>query len=240
MTFIKKTLNVASLVAMTTAVHPQTFTRKPFLQKGSYNRASICWRVSAATSLTVKYGTDSTNLSMTSPPSASAADACVALDTATLQPATKYFYEVYNGATKLTGSARQYFITAPAVGSKKKSTFWILGDPGSAGTAQTNVKNAFNKVNQGAPIDGIITLTNPAPTRNSTPDCSTSTQMPWPPRLSGRRSEITKLWPPLQPLPISLPSTCPAAGNLAAYPRVLSCTTPSITPTSISSSWIRK
>ena len=158
MTFIKKTLNVASLVAMTTAVHPQTFTRKPFLQKGSYNRASICWRVSAATSLTVKYGTDSTNLSMTSPPSASAADACVALDTATLQPATKYFYEVYNGATKLTGSARQYFITAPAVGSKKKSTFWILGDPGSAGTAQTNVKNAFNKVNQGAPIDGIIML----------------------------------------------------------------------------------
>jgi hypothetical protein len=137
----------------------QTFTRRPYLQKGSYNKTTICWRVSPATSLTVKYGTDSTNLSMTSAASAATADACVALDSTTLQPVTKYYYELYNGTTKVTGSARQNFRTAPLQGAKKKSTFWILGDPGAspgdAPGAQVNVRNAFRRVN-GGPPDGIL------------------------------------------------------------------------------------
>ncbi len=134
----------------------QTFVRMPFLQKGSYNKATVCWRISAAAALTVKFGTDSTNLANTSAASASNVDACMTLDSTKLQPTTKYFYEVYNGATKLTGSVRQTFVTAPLVGAKKKSTFWILGDPGSSGTPQTNVKNAFLRINQGAPLDGVI------------------------------------------------------------------------------------
>ncbi len=141
---------------LTFQAQAQTFTRKPFLQKGAYNKATVCWRVSAATALTVKFGTDSTNLANTSAASANNVDACVTLDSTKLQPNTKYFYDVYNGATKLAGSAKQYFITAPVVGAKKKSTFWILGDPGSAGTQQRNVRDGFYRLNNGAPLDGVI------------------------------------------------------------------------------------
>jgi hypothetical protein len=144
------------------AASSQTFTRRPFLQKGSHNKATVCWRVSPLTSMTVRYGTDSANLTMTSAASIAASateNACVALDSATLQPQTKYFYELYNGATKVTGSARQNFRTAPLRGAKKKSVFWILGDPGAnpgdAPGAQANVRNAFRRVN-GGPPDGIL------------------------------------------------------------------------------------
>lgn len=153
---------VGGLLLLASTVQGQTFVRRPFLQKGSYNRATVCWRVSAATALTVKYGTDSANLTSTSAPSASAADACVSLDTTTLQPATKYFYQVYNGTTLVPGSPRQFFVTAPVRGAKKKNVFWVLGDPGSITgddapkMAQQNVRNAFRRVNNGAPLDGII------------------------------------------------------------------------------------
>lgn len=149
-------LAAAFVAGIGSEVHSQTFVRTPFLQQGSYNKATVCWRVNTAVALTVKFGTDSTNLANTSAASASAVDACVALDSTKLQPNTKYFYEVYNGATKLAGSAKQSFMTAPPLGAKKKSTFWILGDPGSAGAPQTNVKNAFLRYNQGAPLDGVI------------------------------------------------------------------------------------
>ncbi len=150
------------LLTLITGAQAQTFARRPFLQKGAYNKATVCWRVSAATALTVKFGSDSANLANTSAASANAVDACVALDSAKLQPNTKYFYEVYNGTTKLAGSPKQFFITAPTVGAKKKSVFWILGDPGSVAgddppkMAQLNVRNAFRRFNNGAPLDGIL------------------------------------------------------------------------------------
>jgi hypothetical protein len=168
LTTVEDAMNLHGLTAIVlisgivTGVSAQTFTRKPFLQKGSYNKASVCWRVSPATSLTVKYGIDSANLSMTSAASAATADACVALDSTTLQPSTKYFYQVFNGATQLTGATRQHFRTAPPRGNvigKRKMTFWILGDPGAnpgdAPGAQRNVRDAFRRVNGGSP-DGIL------------------------------------------------------------------------------------
>ncbi len=154
---------ILALLLLSSLASAQTLVRGPFLQKGAYNKATICWRVSPATALTVKYGTDSTNLDKTSATSTSATNSCVALDSTTLQANTKYFYQVYNGATALTGAPNQYFVTAPVVGGKKKSTFWILGDPGSVageagsgGVAQRNVRNAFRKINQNAPVDGIL------------------------------------------------------------------------------------
>src|SRR6187402_1120950 len=78
-------------------VQAQTFVRKPFLQLGSHNKASVCWRLSAAAALTVRFGTDSTNLNRVSAPSANNVDACAQLDT--LTPNTKYYYQVYNGST---------------------------------------------------------------------------------------------------------------------------------------------
>ncbi len=157
-TLSKWLLVTAFLAATATQTRAQTFVRMPFLQKGSYNKAAVCWRISAAAALTVKYGTDSTNLSKTSAPSYDSTDACVVLDSTTLQPATKYYYQVYNGSARLAGSALQYFVTAPQIGSRNKYTFWIIGDAGEGTIDQYQVKNGFLKVNQNAHVDGFLML----------------------------------------------------------------------------------
>ena len=146
------------LLGMASTSHSQSFVRNPFLQKGSYNKATICWRVNLNTSLTVRYGTDSTNLSKTSTRGVDSADACITLDSTTLQPSTKYFYEVYNGATRLPGSAHQYFVTSPPIGSKNKYTFWIIGDMGSGDSNQAHVQRGYFKANPSVHVDGFLML----------------------------------------------------------------------------------
>jgi hypothetical protein len=151
--WIAITLFLSGLLA---TAHSQTFVRKPFLQKGSPNKASVCWRVEPAAALTVKYGTTAANLDKTSAASANAKDACVSLDG--LVPETKYFYEVYAGAVKLTGSADQYLVTHPAVGAKKKYAFWIIGDAGTGTAQQAQVRDGFVKAHGGNHADGFIML----------------------------------------------------------------------------------
>lgn len=144
----------------------QTFVRKPFLQLGTPSRASLCWKLSAAASLTVRFGTDSLNLARSSAPSANLANTCVVMDS--LQPYTKYHYKVFNGATELTTTNLQYFRTAPPVGARdRKYTFWMLGDFGTGvghseyntfGLAAQRVGNAFVAVNGSPHVDGVLLL----------------------------------------------------------------------------------
>ncbi len=133
-----------------------TFIRQPFLQKGAPTAASVCWRTNTAAILTVHYGTDSTNLSQTSSPSPLGTDACA--DLLGLQPFTKYFYHVYSGTTRLTGSPNPYFKTHPTLGSRQKSSFWIIGDAGTNTVDQWSVRDAYIKVNGGTHSDGLIML----------------------------------------------------------------------------------
>jgi hypothetical protein len=154
--FLKYSLTAALLIAGAGSVQAQTFTRKPFLQMGSPTKASVCWRISAATALNVKFGTDSLNLNRTTAASLSATDACVVLDS--LQPATKYFYQVYNGTTLLPTNTNQYVKTHPVVGSRAKHEFWILGDPGSGTVQQARVRDSYYSVNGGNHSDGILML----------------------------------------------------------------------------------
>jgi hypothetical protein len=155
----KKWLLIAMLfMGVASETHAQTFVRMPFLQKGSYNKTSICWRISAAASLTVKYGTDSTSLSHSSAASYDSTDACVVLDSTTLQPATKYYYKVYNGSSLMAGEPQQYFVTSPPLGSRSKYTFWIVGDAGEGNIDQYQVKNGFLKVNKNVHVDGFLML----------------------------------------------------------------------------------
>jgi hypothetical protein len=148
-------LFVAAIAGST--AQAQTFVRKPFLQLGSHNKASVCWRTSAAAALTVRFGTDSTNLNRLTAPSASNVDACAQLDT--LLPNTKYFYQVYNGTTLLPGTSTQYVKTAPIPGTKtQKYTFWAIGDFGTGLEPQANVRNAFVRVNGSPHVDGVLML----------------------------------------------------------------------------------
>ncbi len=154
--FMKYTLATALLALGLGSTQAQNFTRKPFLQLGAPNRASVCWRVTPATVLNVKYGTDAFNLDKTSPNSANGTDACVQLDS--LQPSTRYYYDVFSGTTKVT-AATQYLQTHPTEGSRGKYEFWIVGDPGSGTSQQQQVRNAFRVVNNGSwHADGFIML----------------------------------------------------------------------------------
>ena len=154
------------LAATTGMAHAQSFIRKPFLQMGTPKSASVCWKLSAPASLTVRYGTDSTNLNKTTVASANASTSCVPLDS--LQTSTKYFYEVYNGATLMPGGTPQYIKTGPPIGTRnQKYTFWLLGDFGvgvghadyaTHGLASQRVRDAFVAVNGGPHVDGVLFL----------------------------------------------------------------------------------
>jgi hypothetical protein len=146
------------------APQAQTFVRKPFLQLGKPTSASVCWKLSAAAPLTVRFGTDSLNLNR-SVTGANIANTCVSLDT--LAPSTKYHYEVYNGSTLMPGGTPQYIKTAPPVGTRQKYTFWLLGDFGvgvghadynTHGIASQRVRDAFVAVNGGPHVDGVLFL----------------------------------------------------------------------------------
>lgn len=134
----------------------QTFVRNPFLQMGAPHSASVCWRVDSAAKLTIKYGKTMSAMDSSATQGSAATDGCVTIDR--LQPDTKYFYEVYNGASKLSGGAGNYWVTHPVPGTKRKSTFWIIGDAGTGDTNQTAARDAFYKVHGGDRADGFIML----------------------------------------------------------------------------------
>jgi hypothetical protein len=145
--------------------HGLTFVRRPFLQLGTPNRASVCWKLGAAASLNVRFGTDSANLNRATAPSPNATDACVNLEG--LEPGTRYYYRVYTGSSPVGVAPNQYLVTSPPPGARKKYTFWLLGDFGvgkghsqydTFGIAALRVRDAFIAVNGSPHVDGMLML----------------------------------------------------------------------------------
>jgi acid phosphatase type 7 len=153
---ISNPVSVLILGTVLIVPHAQTFIRSPFLQKGGPHGASICWRLSTPAKIEVKYGKDQSALDKAIMQPVSNANGCVQIEK--LFPDTKYFYELYNGTTKLANPAEQYFVTHPDVGTRKKSNFWIIGDAGTGGAEQLAVRNAYLKVNANPHSDGLIML----------------------------------------------------------------------------------
>lgn len=61
-----------------------------------------------------------------------------------LNPDMRYYYAVYDGATKLAGGdAGHYFITHPSAGATKPIRFWVVGDSGKGSTQQIAVYAAM-------------------------------------------------------------------------------------------------
>ena len=76
-----------------------------------------------------------------------------------LQPATKYFYGVYNGDTLLAGGdADHYFVTHPPLGSKSSMRLWVVGDSGTGGPDQAAVHTAMRDyiAKTGRPLDHYL------------------------------------------------------------------------------------
>jgi acid phosphatase type 7 len=64
-----------------------------------------------------------------------------------LEPETRYFYAVYDGAKRLTPEHESYhFTTHPKAGTEREVRFWVIGDGGTGREPQVAVHEAMRKV----------------------------------------------------------------------------------------------
>jgi hypothetical protein len=76
-----------------------------------------------------------------------------------LQPATRYFYGVYDGDTLLAGGdSDHYFLTHPPLGSKSSMRLWVVGDSGTGDANQAAVHTAMRDyvAKTGRPLDHYL------------------------------------------------------------------------------------
>jgi hypothetical protein len=118
-----------------------TLTRGPYLQSGTPTSVVIRWRSSVATNTTVKYGLSAGSLTSTASNASSVTEHEIKLTGLTAN--TKYFYSIGSSTQTLQGDANNFFVTAPTVGTEKKTNIWVTGDCGNNSTNQANVRNQY-------------------------------------------------------------------------------------------------
>jgi hypothetical protein len=119
----------------------QQLIRGPYLQSGSSSSMTIVWRTSAAATGRVEYGT---TLQYGQEQVVSTAKTQHEMALSGLSPDTTYYYRIGTTSAALAGGDQTYrFKTAPALGSKKKFRFWVVGDSGTGGSRQAEVRDAM-------------------------------------------------------------------------------------------------
>lgn len=118
-----------------------TLTRGPYLQKGTPTSVVVRWRSNVATNSTIKYGLTAANLNLTASNASSVTEHEIQLTG--LSANTKYYYSIGSSTQTLQGDANNFFVTAPTVGTIKKTNVWITGDCGNNSTNQANVRNRY-------------------------------------------------------------------------------------------------
>lgn len=130
---------VVALLLWVDAVQAQTLSRGPYLQNGSTSAISVRWRTSSNTDSVLRYGTTSGNLNLSVTNATAKTEH--ELRVTGLSANTKYYYSVGNGSTAFASGADYFFVTSP--GATKPTRVWVIGDPGTGSTSQTNVRNAY-------------------------------------------------------------------------------------------------
>jgi hypothetical protein len=131
--------------------------RGPYLQKASPTSVTVKWRTASATESIIDYGTSQGNLNL------SASDLTPKteheLELSGLSANTIYYYEISNSLTVLVPAASDlYFKTHPTSGTSQASTFWVLGDCGTANNDARTVRDAYYGYIGSNHTDGIIFL----------------------------------------------------------------------------------
>jgi hypothetical protein len=148
--------------------------RGPYLALGTPTSMRIVWRTPAKGKPVVRFGRSPCLLDRFVPPAeiltrtTDHPDALVALHSAPegtrqyeatvsgLEPATTYYYAVYDGDRLLAGREESHrFKTHPAAGAHAPLRFWVVGDSGTGNSVQANVHNAMLEFTrrQNRPID---------------------------------------------------------------------------------------
>ena len=76
-----------------------------------------------------------------------------------LKPATKYYYAVYDGETRLAGGdSDHYFLTHPPIGTVSNMRLWVVGDSGTGDQNQADVHTAMRDyvTKTGRPLDHYL------------------------------------------------------------------------------------
>lgn len=125
----------------TTPGAAQVLDRHPYIQRVSSSSAVVVWTTDVTSAGTVDYGSSpgALNLSASSPSAGTQHE----VEIAGLEPDTRYYYAVRSGAVLAGGDADHYFDTAPVVGSTTKFRAWVVGDSGTGGSRQAQVRDAM-------------------------------------------------------------------------------------------------
>jgi len=124
---------------LTQVVQAQTLTRGPYLQNGSTTAVTIRWRTSANAASVVRYGTSASNLNLSVSDTTPKTEH--ELRVTGLATNTQYFYAVETATATLASGSDYNFVTAPT--GAQPTRIWVLGDPGTASSSQTAVRNAY-------------------------------------------------------------------------------------------------
>jgi Calcineurin-like phosphoesterase/Purple acid Phosphatase, N-terminal domain len=134
------------------AAAPPALVRAPYLQLGTPDSMTICWRTNVATDSVVHFGASPGSLTTTVSDPALRIDHAVTINGLAVD--TTYYYDVGSSSQVLAGDdANHYFATSPTPGSRGRFSFWVVGDSGTGGAEQAAVRNAMLTVTAAEPPD---------------------------------------------------------------------------------------
>lgn len=123
-------------------IKQDSIIRGPYLQNGTSNSMVVRWRTADLSQSILKYSTDINNITTVVQDSIKKRNHEVLITG--LQPATRYYYAVYNNSDTLSpADSSKYFQTNPTPGQSVPTTIWALGDCGSANNNQRAVRDAY-------------------------------------------------------------------------------------------------
>ncbi len=118
-----------------------SLTRGPYLQLSTQTSIFIRWRTNIPCDSRIVFGTDPTNLNLSTTNTTQTTEHVVRLTNLTKN--TKYYYSIGLTGTILQGNADNYFITNPDVGATSPVRIWAIGDFGRSSTAQREVRDSY-------------------------------------------------------------------------------------------------
>jgi calcineurin-like phosphoesterase family protein/Big-like domain-containing protein/purple acid phosphatase-like protein/type IX secretion system substrate protein len=134
-----------------------SITRGPYLQMAGPDRMVVRWRTNVATASKVKYGLSFGSQTSVVTNSTDTVDHEITITG--LSAETTYYYSVGYDTVWLKGEdAVHQFTTAPTIGTRTPTRFWVLGDAGTGTTNQKNVRDAFYNYTSGTYTNAMLFL----------------------------------------------------------------------------------
>ena len=149
---------LASLILAAPALPAATtILRGPYLQSATPTSLVVRWRTDTTEGSFVRYGLAADALIETTKAFGIGTEHIVQLSE--LLPGRRYFYSVMGSAENKDGDGKilrvpvYAFTTPPLTGPASPTRAWVLGDPGTKGSGQLAVRDAFHTFNANRAVD---------------------------------------------------------------------------------------